>query len=57
MAQTHSPGEEVQTSGEYAPVDDEGKRTGGPIPLESGDEFPSLTGGATGWQKVQNDQR
>jgi hypothetical protein len=57
MAQTHEPGDEVKTSGEYTPVDDDGKRTGGPIPLESGDQFPSLTGGATGWQKVQNDQR
>ena len=51
--QTHRPGARVESSGDYAPVDQQGKRTGGPVPLEEGDEFPPVDGATVGWQRVQ----
>jgi len=47
--QRHEPGTRVKTSGEYVPVDEGGDRTAGPIPLESGDEFPPLNSPDEAW--------
>jgi hypothetical protein len=47
--QRHEPGTRVKTSGEYVPVDGDGDRTAGPVPLESGDEFPPLNSPDEAW--------
>lgn len=52
MSEVHEPGTEVKTSGEYVTGTADGQRTGGPIHLEAGDEFPPVTGGADGWLRA-----
>jgi hypothetical protein len=52
--QRHEPGTRVERAGEYVPVDEDGDRTAGPIPLEAGDEFPPLNGADEAWMPVDD---
>ena len=50
--QTYEPGSRVEEAGDYVPVDGDGDRTAGPIPLSAGDDFPPLNGPDERWTAV-----
>ena len=51
--QRHEPGTTVPESADYVPVDDSGKRTAGPVPLEEGADFPPLNRAEEAWVRVE----